>query len=256
MVRNPDPLMLAAGAATLFVCIWILWVGLRKTGADFGHFGQGLIGIAGSFALIAGGWLFFFQGSSHTRLELATKPTLVALPPTAEGQGRVLLQVVNHVTNLGRFPEEFECVAVDVRGLKPAAELPRNPTFEYDVTTIGIIRPNLSDQWRHCMAVERKRWGRRQESRQRQFPGAEQQPFIEPDSGHRYASFGLEAGESRTRDYELVLSCEFRAVRIHWVVPKPGNRSVNELKTVVPLDEECAKSLSLGRQRQRLPRRR
>src|SRR5687768_5230674 len=105
------PLVLA-GLATVAVCGWILITALRSKGEAFGHFGQGLIGIAGSFAFIAGGWLFFFQGSNRPRLELSTKPTLVALPPAPDGTGRVLLQVVNQVTNLGRFPDDFDCVAV------------------------------------------------------------------------------------------------------------------------------------------------
>jgi hypothetical protein len=99
------------------------------------------------------------------------------------------------------------------------------------------------------MELEQARWEWREQSRIDKFalPKSAERRFVRPDSGHRYDEFTLEAGESRTRDFELVVSCAYAAVRSHFVVPKPGNRSVHERKTVISLADACAKSLAIPR---------
>jgi hypothetical protein len=243
-----DSLLSIAAITSIFFSIAVIVFALHKTSEELGHFGQGLFGIVGALGFLVGAWLFYFQGSDRPRLKVDTTTTVAPLHPDSAGEGRVLIQLVNTVSNQGGFPAKYDCVAVDLRGFKLADELPRDPVFNYDVNTIRLFTPDLKNpQWPHCMKLEQERWDWRERSRIDRFhlPETAQRRFVQPDSGHRYDEFTLEAGESRTRDFELVVSCNYAAVRSHFVVPKPGNRSVHEHKTVISLAEACAKSLAL-----------
>lgn len=249
---DTNPLLTFATILSLIFTISVIVIGLQKSGDDFGHFGQGLFGIAGSIGFLVAAWLFYFQGTDKPRLKIDTMPTVVPLMPDAQGRGRVLLQLNNMITNNGGFPAKYDCVAVDVRGLKPADALPRHPVFRYDVNTSPLVIADSSNpQWAHCMTLERERWERRERKRLDKFrlPDSAALQFVTPDSGYRYDEFTLEAGESRTRDFEVVIPCDYAAVRVHFVVPKPANKSVTELKTVISLLDGCEKSLESAARR-------
>jgi len=247
-LSDSDPLFTLLVFGAIIAVAWLIMTVPRQKVMSIGDLGQGIMGIATAVALGAGAFLYYLQGSNKPRLEVSSRAAVVPLTPQGDGTGRVLIQFVGTVTNRGAFSQHFECVGVDVRGFDNAAQLERNRIFQYDVATAPLLADAANGpEWDHCMQIERIRWGQDEDERlaRLRLPPRDRQPFPSIDSGLRYAAFDLESGESRTRHVELVVPCNFAAVRYHFVIPKPHSRYVYEDKAVVDIGEQCRRSREL-----------
>lgn len=244
-MAGADPVFTLTLMGTIFLVAWVALTAARQPVSGLSDFGQGLLGIASLFALLAAGWLYFLEGRNRARHELSAVATVVPLE-AEEGVGMVLVQLAGTVTNRGAFPSDYECVGADIRGVRSQAP-GRSTNFYFEIATDPLVPPPGNDQWRTCMEMEGKRWDRR-EARQRQRLGRDipPRPFPPPDSGVRYGLFTLEAGESHTSSLEAVVPCTYAAVRLHFVVPKPGKDSVPEAKGLFPLVDACRASREIA----------
>lgn len=236
---TPEPIFFFLVIGSILTTFWMLRKARRLSETDLGHFGQGLLGIASVLALMVGLIAYYLEGRSKVRVDSSTAATIVPLEPGPEG-GRVLVQMVGTVTNRGFFPTTFECVAIDVRGFRPV--LSRNRRFVWDLDTEPLMEGTAGGaRWDSCLKEEQRRWEAQEARRLREpgMAGESRRPFIRTNSGIRYDTYDLLPGESRTHDVEVVVPCVYAAVRVHFVVPKPGTDAYQDLKKVHSIRDEC-----------------
>jgi hypothetical protein len=253
-MTGSDPVFTLTVMGTLFLVAWVILMAARQRVSGLSDFGQGLLGIASLFALLAAAWLYFLEGRAKPRHEVSAVGTVVPLAPDKQGMGRVLVQLAGTLINRGVFPVEYECIGVDVRGFKPG-EAANDERFKYDILSQPLAKAVKTMEWMHCMKIEEHRWYERQERYfdRRRIKGQRAAEFRPPDSGLRYPPLTLEAGESRTLDYEIVVPCEYAAVRLHFMVPKPHSDSAPEAKAVLSLIDPCRASVAGARQAEPRP---
>lgn len=222
----------------------------RKDAVKLGHLGMGMTGIVAAAAIFGGALLYYLEDRGRPKLDVSTEVNVAPLAPEPDGSPRVLLQFIGRITNLGSSSAGYDCVAIDAHGFRRTGVYRRAETFRFDLQPEPLLEETAGGaQWNRCLDIEQDRWDRRQR-RQKARTGIPARAFVRTTTGYRYFHFDLAPGESRTRHFELIVPCHFAAVRFIFVVPQQATHSVQETKTLVPLDTACAISREMAAEEQ------
>lgn len=237
---QPDPaytllfLLLIVVAAALIVSVF------KLPPEKLSQFGQGWLGIASTLALATGVWLFVTERRDKPKIDLGVGYTALALAPDQTSSGRALVQFVASIENRGSHLMTFDCAALDAHGIRATGDLSRNPEFQNDFDFTPLLRATATGrEWEKCKPIEQGRWLKKN-------PDRDPAQYAAPTTGFRYRRFKLEPGEKKTRHFELVVPCDYAAVRFTFNVPKPRTPDVYETKEIVPLASACKESREIA----------
>ena len=214
--------------------------------STFHDVAQGIFAISGIVALVVAAGLYFTERRNMPRMVIA--PSAIVLGAAGGRQrpsvqsNEVLVQFTARIENRSTRGDWFRCAALDVIGLE-GDESRANP-FPDDMQGESLLPASPQDDlWANCVnrfEVERRALGRmRIEEDQRwvNSPALTDSPL----TGARYRDFFMEPGEVVTKTWEQRVPCRFRAVRIIFKLPKPGQNSWLEYETklLVPIADVC-----------------
>lgn len=243
----PSVLTLAMVAAIALAFMFGAMAAMGWKGDRFANFGQGVAGVATVIALTCAAALYYSGREDKPRL-VVQKPQAVV----AAAQDGVLLHIAVAIENKSAQRLKIMCAAIDLIGLEKSGR--RHNRYYDDLLGQSLLRDQPGrDAFRRCVGTfeARRRNSERQRIEERGLArraGRDREPYVndprvsEPArSGARFTDFVMEPGESVTKTWDQFVTCDHAAVQVIFKVPRPDDIIDYEAKTLVPLDEICAR---------------
>lgn len=242
-------IILGTVAAVATTCVALA----KKNTDNIGEFGNGVLGLTSMIAVVAGSWLYYFEGRGHPRVNVSASATVVGLP-TPGWQGlnhplrNVLVQISVVIENRGERARGFNCAALDIIGLTGTEHRVMPYTDDLTGPSLLAIDPHAPADpvWVNCVGPGNFEDGRNVRAREHQQKHRGDADVVNPpvisgppQSGARYRDFFMEPGERTTKTWEQLVPCTFSAVRVIFKLPKPDGTADYETKILIPIVDIC-----------------
>jgi hypothetical protein len=209
----------------MVLAILILGIFKKFTVEHFGDFGQGLAGIAAAGAILVGGALFIAEGRAQPRLLLRLTATVVPAEPAGGRQEQVYVQIVTTIENQGLLsPATIQCAAFDASAIAPNGRRDTAHANDLSLHSLLTAAADHGRDWGRCLQMEARL--------------AAAGAFIRPTSGFRWADFQIQPGQTKTRNYELLVPCSLSGIRVIVKIPDPAG-GVLERKMAISIVDVC-----------------